>query len=70
MSVQAAEYLVRTGPTVTLEVAKQGAMLHGLATLLHQPAYNNQRPGRFLFILFTLKVFDYSNECVRFCQND
>ncbi|XP_026729442.1 afadin isoform X4 [Trichoplusia ni] len=41
---KAAEYLVRTGPTVTLEVAKQGAMLHGLATLLHQPAYN-QRQG-------------------------
>ncbi|XP_039748543.1 afadin isoform X2 [Pararge aegeria] len=37
---KAAEYLVRTGPTVTLEVAKQGAVLHGLATLLHQPAYN------------------------------
>lgn len=44
---QAAEYLVRTGPTVTLEVAKQGAMLHGLATLLHQPAYN-QRQGMLL----------------------
>ncbi|XP_072940434.1 afadin isoform X3 [Epargyreus clarus] len=41
---KAAEYLVRTGPTVTLEVAKQGAVLHGLATLLHQPAYN-QRQG-------------------------
>ncbi|XP_053603123.1 afadin isoform X5 [Plodia interpunctella] len=35
---KAAEYLVRTGPTVTLEIAKQGAVLHGLATLLHQPA--------------------------------
>ncbi|CAH4020405.1 unnamed protein product [Pieris brassicae] len=41
----AAEYLVRTGPIVTLEVAKQGAVLHGLATLLHQPAYAQQRPG-------------------------
>ncbi|XP_063621127.1 afadin isoform X2 [Cydia splendana] len=40
---KAAEYLVRTGPTVTLEVAKQGAVLHGLATLLHQPAYNNKQ---------------------------
>ncbi|CAF4775852.1 unnamed protein product [Pieris macdunnoughi] len=40
----AAEYLVRTGPIVTLEVAKQGAVLHGLATLLHQPAYAQQRP--------------------------
>nr|XP_049703132.1 afadin isoform X2 [Helicoverpa armigera] len=42
---KAAEYLVRTGPTVTLEVAKQGAMLHGLATLLHQPAYNQRQAG-------------------------
>ncbi|XP_050342446.1 afadin isoform X2 [Nymphalis io] len=42
---KAAEYLMRTGPTVTLEVAKQGAVLHGLATLLHQPTYN-QRQGR------------------------
>ncbi|XP_064071311.1 afadin isoform X3 [Vanessa tameamea] len=41
---KAAEYLMRTGPTVTLEVAKQGAVLHGLATLLHQPTYN-QRQG-------------------------
>ncbi|CAH0727900.1 unnamed protein product, partial [Brenthis ino] len=40
---KAAEYLVRTGPTVTLEVAKQGAVLHGLATLLHQPTYNQQQ---------------------------
>ncbi|XP_050542344.1 afadin isoform X2 [Daktulosphaira vitifoliae] len=35
---KAAEYLVRTGPIVTLEVAKQGAILHGLATLLSQPS--------------------------------
>lgn len=35
---RAAEYLVRTGPIVTLEVAKQGAILHGLATLLSQPS--------------------------------
>ncbi|CAG9785219.1 unnamed protein product [Diatraea saccharalis] len=41
---KAAEYLMRTGPVVTLEVAKQGAVLHGLATLLHQPAYS-QKPG-------------------------
>lgn len=33
---RAAEYLVRTGPIVTLEVAKQGAIYHGLATLLSQ----------------------------------
>ncbi|XP_045493705.1 afadin isoform X7 [Colias croceus] len=42
---KAAEYLVRTGPTVTLEVAKQGAVLHGLATLLHQPTYSQNRQG-------------------------
>ncbi|XP_077268503.1 adherens junction formation factor afadin isoform X12 [Temnothorax americanus] len=35
---KAAEYLVRTGPIVTLEVAKQGAIYHGLATLLSQPS--------------------------------
>ncbi|XP_044743827.1 uncharacterized protein LOC123306030 isoform X1 [Chrysoperla carnea] len=35
---RAAEYLVRTGPIVTLEVAKQGAIYHGLATLLQQPS--------------------------------
>ncbi|XP_054007820.1 afadin isoform X7 [Hylaeus anthracinus] len=35
---KAAEYLVRTGPVVTLEVAKQGAIYHGLATLLSQPS--------------------------------
>ncbi len=35
---RAAEYLVRTGPVVTLEVAKQGAIYHGLATLLSQPS--------------------------------
>jgi len=29
---------VRTGPIVTLEVAKQGAIYHGLATLLSQPS--------------------------------
>ncbi|RZF35618.1 hypothetical protein LSTR_LSTR005146 [Laodelphax striatellus] len=35
---KAAEYLVRTGPVVSLEVAKQGAIFHGLATLLSQPS--------------------------------
>lgn len=35
---KAAEHLVRTGPVVTLQVAKQGAVLHGLATLLRQPS--------------------------------
>ncbi|XP_044596126.1 afadin isoform X3 [Cotesia glomerata] len=40
---KAAEYLVRTGPTVTLEVAKQGAIYHGLATLLSQPSPSMSR---------------------------
>lgn len=31
---RAADYLVRTGPVVVLEVAKQGAIYHGLAVLL------------------------------------
>ncbi|CAG5096702.1 Similar to Afdn: Afadin (Mus musculus) [Cotesia congregata] len=42
-STLAAEYLVRTGPTVTLEVAKQGAIYHGLATLLSQPSPSMSR---------------------------
>nr|CAD7259766.1 unnamed protein product [Timema shepardi] len=35
---KAAEYLVRTGSVVVLEVGKQGAIYHGLATLLQQPS--------------------------------
>ncbi|XP_065342020.1 afadin isoform X2 [Cloeon dipterum] len=35
---RAAEFLVKTGPVVTLEIAKQGAICHGLATLLSQPS--------------------------------
>ena len=34
---------MRTGPVVTLEVAKQGAIYHGLATLLQQPSPVIQR---------------------------
>merc|ERR1711892_569381 len=34
---RAAEIMTRTGPVVTLEVAKQGAFYHGLAQLLSQP---------------------------------
>uniref|UniRef100_T1IU86 Afadin n=1 Tax=Strigamia maritima TaxID=126957 RepID=T1IU86_STRMM len=40
---KAAEYMTRTGPLVTLEVAKQGAIFHGLATLLNQPSPVMQR---------------------------
>ncbi|XP_037949925.1 afadin isoform X2 [Teleopsis dalmanni] len=43
---RAADYLVRTGPVVTLEVAKQGAIYHGLATLLQQPSPVIQRGNR------------------------
>uniref|UniRef100_A0AAR2J693 Afadin n=1 Tax=Pygocentrus nattereri TaxID=42514 RepID=A0AAR2J693_PYGNA len=35
---RAAELMTRTGSVVTLEVAKQGAIYHGLATLLNQPS--------------------------------
>ncbi|KMZ01540.1 afadin isoform X5 [Drosophila simulans] len=48
---RAADYLVRTGPVVSLEVAKQGAIYHGLATLLQQPSPVIQReasPSNFL----------------------
>ncbi|XP_058467035.1 afadin isoform X2 [Malaya genurostris] len=43
---RAADHLVRTGPVVTLKVAKQGAIYHGLATLLQQPSPVIQRGGR------------------------
>ena len=35
---RAAEIMMRTGNLVTLEVAKQGAIYHGLAALLAQPS--------------------------------
>ena len=35
---RAAEIMMETGPVVELEVAKQGAIYHGLATLLSQPS--------------------------------
>lgn len=35
---RAAEYMTRTGNLVNLEVARQGAIYHGLATLLNQPS--------------------------------
>merc|ERR1719483_1630327 len=35
---RAAEIMMRTGPVVTLEVAKQGAFYHGLSQLLSQPS--------------------------------
>ena len=38
MYFRAAELMTKTGQTVTLKVAKQGAIYHGLATLLSQPS--------------------------------
>jgi hypothetical protein len=35
---RAAELMTQTGDVVTLRVAKQGAMYHGLATLLNEPS--------------------------------
>lgn len=35
---RAAELMVKSGANVTLRIAKQGAIYHGLATLLNQPA--------------------------------
>ncbi|XP_062043018.1 afadin isoform X2 [Lepus europaeus] len=40
---RAAELMTRTSSVVTLEVAKQGAIYHGLATLLNQPSPLMQR---------------------------
>ncbi|XP_013410608.1 afadin isoform X2 [Lingula anatina] len=40
---KAAELMTKTGHTVTLRVAKQGAIYHGLATLLSQPSPVMQR---------------------------
>uniref|UniRef100_A0A452U4B4 Afadin n=1 Tax=Ursus maritimus TaxID=29073 RepID=A0A452U4B4_URSMA len=43
---RAAELMTRTSSVVTLEVAKQGAIYHGLATLLNQPSPMMQRNRR------------------------
>ncbi|XP_072359680.1 afadin isoform X12 [Scyliorhinus torazame] len=40
---RAAELMTRTGSVVTLEIARQGAIYHGLATLLNQPSPLMQR---------------------------
>lgn len=36
--LRAAELMVKSGPNVTLKISKQGAIYHGLATLLNQPS--------------------------------
>lgn len=48
---KAAEFLVRTGSVVTLQVAKGGAVYHGLATLLQQPSPTPHR-GKFKIKIF------------------
>jgi afadin len=52
---KAAEYLVKTGPVVTLEIAKQGAICHGLATLLSQPSPDMGRSESYSLFLFHVK---------------
>ncbi|XP_075909373.1 afadin isoform X2 [Petromyzon marinus] len=42
---RAAELMTRTGSVVTLEIAKQGAIYHGLATLLNEPSPTTQHRG-------------------------
>lgn len=42
--------MTRTGTVVTLEVAKQGAIYHGLATLLNQPSPMMQRGKQLKYI--------------------
>lgn len=66
MYYRAADYLVRTGPVVTLEVAKQGAIYHGLATLLQQPSPITHR-GEFekelIFTRHNFVTYCYLNVC-------
>lgn len=48
---RAAEFMTKTGHTVTLKVAKQGAIYHGLATLLSQPSPVMQRGRAYICIM-------------------
>ena len=48
-ALRAAELMTRTGSVVTPEVAKQGAIYHGLATLLNQPSPMMPRGEHALF---------------------
>lgn len=47
---------------MTLEVAKQGALLHGLATLLHQPAYNQKQGTVITIVLYVLIHFQIKDQ--------
>ncbi|KAI4465248.1 afadin [Holotrichia oblita] len=57
---KAAEFLVRTGSVVTLEVAKGGAVYHGLATLLQQPSPTPHRV--FVFLSFPHAAMDTGSQ--------
>lgn len=66
---RAAELMTRTGSVVTLEVAKQGAIYHGLATLLNQPSPLMQR-GEHALILQTLSYkFMHLNITINYTFN-
>ena len=54
---RAAELLMQTGDCVSLKVAMQGAMYHGLATLLNKPSPVAPPHGLLLFVF-----------CVLFCS--
>lgn len=61
--------MVRTGPIVTLEVAKQGAIHHGLATLLSQPSPIMTR-GKTLIMILILYIFYIKKyECIIIITN-
>lgn len=51
--------MTRTGSVVTLEVAKQGAIYHGLATLLNQPSPMMQRGKNTHTYLLIQKVLEH-----------
>ncbi|KAJ8985822.1 hypothetical protein NQ317_012062 [Molorchus minor] len=60
---KAAEFLQRTGSVVTLEVAKAGAVYHGLATLLQQPSPTPHRGVlrlAIVYFLFAHAAVDYN----------
>jgi len=59
---RAAELMTRTGQTVSLKVAKQGAFYHGLATLLSQPSPVMQRGKYSQNVQFKFKINDLQNQ--------
>lgn len=57
--------MTRTGSVVTLEVAKQGAIYHGLATLLNQPSPMMQRGKDTNIIDFNNSFVCLLSACIR-----